>query len=87
MLSSDIIRCVYIFIAQIIEKCEDRFPDEEIEEIVELVKKTLPPPPAKSEAEGVAPATEETAALTNEKDGETSQTQNQNENGEQMDTS
>ncbi|KAK4277979.1 hypothetical protein QN277_015891 [Acacia crassicarpa] len=71
----------------IIEKCEDRFPDEEIEEIVELVKKTLSPPPAKPATEGVTPANEETAALTNEKDGETSQSQNKNENGEQMDMS
>lgn len=27
-----------------IENCEERFPDEEVSEIVELVKKTLPPP-------------------------------------------
>ncbi|XP_028769860.1 DNA-directed RNA polymerase III subunit rpc9-like isoform X2 [Neltuma alba] len=69
----------------IIEKCEDRFPDEEIEEIVELVKKTLPPPPAKPETEGVTQATEESAALKNEKDSETSQVQKQD--GEQLDTS
>ncbi|XP_054796868.1 uncharacterized protein LOC129302192 [Prosopis cineraria] len=67
----------------IIEKCEDRFPDEEIEEIVELVKKTLP---GKPETAVIAQATEETAASKNEKDSETT-SQGQNQDEEQMDTS
>jgi len=53
-------------ITQIIESCEGRFPDEEVTEIVELVTKTLPPPPTMKQEE-ITNGDEETATLKNEK--------------------
>ncbi|XP_027359226.1 DNA-directed RNA polymerase III subunit RPC9-like [Abrus precatorius] len=69
----------------IIEVCEQRFSDEEVTEIVELVKKTLPPPVNMNPGEITKDGDEETAAMKNEKDNEISQ--DQDEGGEQMDTS
>jgi len=54
-------------ITQIIESCEGRFPDEEVTEIVELVTKTLPPPPEMKQEE-ITKDDEETATLKNEKE-------------------
>ncbi|XP_047172910.1 DNA-directed RNA polymerase III subunit RPC9-like [Vigna umbellata] len=51
----------------IIENCEGRFPDEEVTEIVDLVTKTLPPPPNMKQEE-INKGDEETATLKNEKD-------------------
>ncbi|TKY47406.1 DNA-directed RNA polymerase III subunit rpc9 [Spatholobus suberectus] len=68
----------------IIENSEERFPDEEITEIVELVKKTLPPP-LNMKQEEIPKGDKETATLKYEKGNEISQ--DQNEGGEQMDTS
>ncbi|KAK7379247.1 hypothetical protein VNO80_04702 [Phaseolus coccineus] len=51
----------------IIESCEGRFPDEEVTEIVELVTKTLPPPPDMKQEE-ITKSDEETATLKNEKE-------------------
>ncbi|KAK7305710.1 hypothetical protein VNO77_43620 [Canavalia gladiata] len=69
----------------ILENCEERFPDEigEVTEIVELVKKTLPP--IKMDPEEITKVDEETTVLKDEKGNEISQ--DQNEGGEQMDTS
>ncbi|XP_058739461.1 uncharacterized protein LOC131611457 [Vicia villosa] len=68
----------------IIKDCTVRFPDEEIAEIVELVGKTLPAQPNKKtskESEGE----EETETHGHEKGNEISQ--DQTEDGEEMDTS
>ncbi|KAL5057454.1 hypothetical protein RYX36_029058 [Vicia faba] len=65
----------------IIEDCTIRFPDEQIAEIVELVEKTLPAPPNKEISEGE----EETETQKHENGNEISQ--DQTEDGEQMDTS
>lgn len=56
-------------ITQIIENCEGRFPDEnkEVTEIVDLVTKTLPPPPNMKHEE-INKGDEETATLKKEKD-------------------
>ncbi|QCD98473.1 DNA-directed RNA polymerase III subunit RPC9-like [Vigna unguiculata] len=51
----------------IIESCEGRFPDEEVTEIVELVTRTLPPPPSMKQEE-ITKGDEETATLKNEND-------------------
>jgi len=50
-----------------IENCEGRFPDEEVTEIVELVTKTLPPPPDMKQEE-MNKGDEETGILKYEKD-------------------
>nr|AFK40316.1 unknown [Lotus japonicus] len=68
----------------IIEECEPRFPDEEVTEIVELAKKTLPAPPAKKNVVENPEGNEETATLEHEND--TKMSEDQNEGGEQMDT-
>ncbi|KAJ1387103.1 Rpb4/RPC9 superfamily [Sesbania bispinosa] len=73
-----------IVMHEIIENCEDRFPDEEVAEIVELVTKTLPPPPVKTKPEEITEGNEETT-VKHEKGNEISE--EQNEGGEQMDTS
>ena len=57
---------MFTLITQIIESCEGRFPDEEVTEIVELVTKTLPPPPTMKQEE-ITNGDEETATLKNEK--------------------
>jgi len=57
---------LFTLITQIIESCEGRFPDEEVTEIVELVTKTLPPPPTMKQEE-ITNGDEETATLKNEK--------------------
>lgn len=83
-------------IASIIENIEARFPDEkisedevnqneEILEIVELVKQTLPPPPVKMIPEEITKGNEGTATLRHEKGDQISQ--DQSGGGEQMDTS
>ncbi|XP_061370218.1 uncharacterized protein LOC133312942 isoform X2 [Gastrolobium bilobum] len=69
----------------ILENCEERFPDEEVTEMVELVKKTMPPPPVKMKPEEITKGNEETATAKHEKGNENSQ--DQNEGGEQMETS
>ncbi|KAI4346038.1 hypothetical protein L6164_013120 [Bauhinia variegata] len=69
----------------IIEQCDDRFRDEEIEEIIELVKKGLPPPPGKEKPEEVNQGNEETAKSEHEENNDNSP--DQNKDGEQMDTS
>ncbi|XP_047153513.1 DNA-directed RNA polymerase III subunit RPC9-like [Vigna umbellata] len=51
----------------IIESCEGRLPDEEVTEIVELVTRTLPPPPSMKQEE-ITKVDEETATLKNEND-------------------
>ncbi|KAK7379121.1 hypothetical protein VNO80_04574 [Phaseolus coccineus] len=51
----------------IIEYCEGRFPDEEVTEIVELVTKTLSPPPNMKQEE-MKKGDEETSTLKNVKD-------------------
>ena len=58
---------MFTLITQIIESCEGRFPDEEVTEIVELVTKTLPPPPEMKQEE-ITKDDEETATLKNEKE-------------------
>ncbi|MED6121516.1 hypothetical protein PIB30_030944 [Stylosanthes scabra] len=42
----------------IIESCDTRFSDEELTEIVEIVKKTFPPPPEESKPEDANSAEE-----------------------------
>ncbi|KAK7290195.1 hypothetical protein RIF29_04439 [Crotalaria pallida] len=85
----------------IIEDCEARFPDEVLQEIIELVKKTLPPPPVEMDPEEIPDGNEETATLEhkgdkitedqNEDEEEMDQgdeiSEDQNDDGEQMDTS
>ncbi|RDX70123.1 DNA-directed RNA polymerase III subunit RPC9, partial [Mucuna pruriens] len=69
---------------EIIENCEERFPDEEVIEIVELVKKTLPPPVNKTPEE-ITKGDKDTSTVKEGKVNEISQ--DQNEGAEQMDTS
>ncbi|KAL2345735.1 hypothetical protein Fmac_007020 [Flemingia macrophylla] len=64
----------------IIESCEERFPDEEVTEIVELVKKTLPP--LDMSPEEIIEDDKETSKL---KEGDEIG-QDQNERADQMDT-
>ncbi|KAK7281332.1 hypothetical protein RIF29_09214 [Crotalaria pallida] len=85
----------------IIEDYEARFLDEVLQEIIELVKKTLPPPPVEINPEEIPNRNEETATLEhkgdkiteekNEDEEEMDQgdeiSEDQNEDGEQMDTS
>ncbi|KAH1153104.1 hypothetical protein GLYMA_18G039600v4 [Glycine max] len=68
----------------IIEDCDERFGDEGVLEIVELVKKTLPLP-LNMKQEEITKVDEETATLKNEKGNQISQ--DQSEGGEQMNTS
>ncbi|KEH26175.1 RNA polymerase II, Rpb4, core protein [Medicago truncatula] len=68
--------------AEIIEDCEERFPDEEVTEIVEKVGNTLPAPPDKATPEEITKGDEETET---QKHDEISY--DQTEDGEQMDTS
>ncbi|TKY64556.1 DNA-directed RNA polymerase III subunit rpc9 [Spatholobus suberectus] len=67
----------------IIENCEERFPDEEVTEIVELVKKTLPPP-VNMTPEEITKGDKEISTLKEGKGNEISQ--DLNEGAEQMDT-
>ncbi|XP_039682727.1 DNA-directed RNA polymerase III subunit RPC9 [Medicago truncatula] len=69
-------------IYHIIEDCEERFPDEEVTEIVEKVGNTLPAPPDKATPEEITKGDEETET---QKHDEISY--DQTEDGEQMDTS
>ena len=80
---SDCNQSLFTFVAQTIENCEGRFSDEELAEIVETVKKTLPPPPVEIKP-GETNGTEETATLDHEKGNEISQ--DQNAGVEQMET-
>lgn len=75
---------LFTFITQIIEDCDERFGDEGVLEIVELVKKTLPLP-LNMKQEEITKVDEETATLKNEKGNKIRQ--DQNEDGEEMDTS
>lgn len=75
---------LFTFITQIIEDCDERFGDEGVLEIVELVKKTLPLP-LNMKKEEITKGDEETATLKNEKGNKIRQ--DQNEDGEEMDTS
>ena len=68
---------MFTFITQILEESDERFGDEGVTEIVELVKKTL--------QEEITKVDEETATLKNEKGNKIRQ--DQNEDGEEMDTS
>ncbi|XP_028212178.1 DNA-directed RNA polymerase III subunit rpc9-like [Glycine soja] len=67
----------------IIEDCDERFGDEGVLEIVELVKKTLQLP-LNMKQEEITKVDEETATLKNEKGNQISQ--DQSEGGEQMNT-
>ncbi|XP_058775175.1 uncharacterized protein LOC131649429 [Vicia villosa] len=69
----------------IIEDCAIRFPDEQIAEIVELVEKTLPAPSNKETSKEISEGEEETETQKHENGNEISQ--DQTEDGEQMDTS
>ncbi|KAF7816467.1 DNA-directed RNA polymerase III subunit RPC9 [Senna tora] len=69
----------------IIEQIEDRFPDEEIEEMVEVVKKTLPAPPVKPNPDEVTDGNEK--ADTSKQDKSNEIVQDDNEGGEAMETS
>ncbi|KAL5170839.1 DNA-directed RNA polymerase III subunit rpc9 [Glycine soja] len=68
----------------ILEESDERFGDEGVTEIVELVKKTLPLP-LNMKKEEITKGDEETATLKNEKGNKIRQ--DQNEDGEEMDTS
>ncbi|KAK7395646.1 hypothetical protein VNO78_16211 [Psophocarpus tetragonolobus] len=68
----------------ILENCEDRFPDDEVSEIVELVKKTLPSPVTMTPEE-ITKSDKETSTLKEGKGNEINE--DQNEGAEQMDTS
>ena len=75
---------LFTFITQILEESDERFGDEGVTEIVELVKKTLPLP-LNMKKEEITKGDEETATLKNEKGNKIRQ--DQNEDGEEMDTS
>ncbi|KAK2413782.1 hypothetical protein P8452_59355 [Trifolium repens] len=69
----------------IIEECSDRFPDEEITEIVELVQKTFPELTINETPEETTEGDEVTDTQAHENGKENSQ--DKTEGGEQMDTS
>ncbi|GAU13086.1 hypothetical protein TSUD_173860 [Trifolium subterraneum] len=68
----------------IIEECPDRFADEKVTEIVELVQKTLPKLTINETAEETTEGDEETDPQAH---GNGEDSQDKTEGGEQMDTS
>lgn len=72
-------------VSQIIEECDERFPDEKFAELAELVNKSFPRPPIEKNPEEITKGGGETATLEHEKGSEISQ--DQTGSREEMDTS